>query len=86
MFLFLQSCEKSCWRVEPSEGEVPPGSQLELRVVAHLNDAVHFEDRLEVSIRHSQTHAVALSATGTGTTIVCDKPFASSLELGSYFR
>lgn len=86
VFLFPQSGGKSCWRVEPSEGEVPPGSQLELRVVAHLNDTLYFEDRLDVSIEHSQTHTVSLSATGTGTTIVSDRPLGPSLELGSYFR
>lgn len=86
MFLFPQSCKKSFWRVEPSEGEVPPGSQLELRVVAHLKDTLHFEDRLEVCIHNSQTHTVPLYATGTGTTIVSDRPFAPSLDLGTYFR
>ena len=86
MFLFPQSHRKSCWRVEPSEGEVPPENQLELRVVAHLKDTLPFEDSLEVSIQHSQTHAVGLSATGTGTTIVSDRPFAPSIDLGTYFR
>ncbi|XP_029289106.1 hydrocephalus-inducing protein homolog [Cottoperca gobio] len=72
-------------RVEPSEGEVPPESQLELRVVAHLKDTLDFKASLEVSIRDSQTHTVSLSATGTGTTIVSDKPFAPDLDLGTHF-
>ncbi|KAM9351908.1 hydrocephalus-inducing protein homolog [Symphorus nematophorus] len=84
-FTARMSHRKSCWRVEPSEGEVPPESQLELRVVANLKDTLHFEDRLEVSIQHSQTHTVALSAIGTGTTIVSDKPLAPSLDLGTFF-
>ncbi|XP_075327326.1 hydrocephalus-inducing protein homolog [Odontesthes bonariensis] len=75
----------SFWRVEPSEGEVPPGSMLELKVVAHLKDTLPFQDRLEVSIQDSQTHAVSLSATGVGTTIVSDRPFGPSLDLGTYF-
>ncbi|XP_073328914.1 hydrocephalus-inducing protein homolog [Pagrus major] len=79
------SRRKSCWRLEPSEGEVPPESKLELRVVAHLKDTLHFEDKLKVSIQHSQTHTVALSATGTGTTIVSDKPLGPSLDLGTCF-
>ncbi|KAM9351917.1 LOW QUALITY PROTEIN: hydrocephalus-inducing protein homolog [Symphorus nematophorus] len=84
-FTARMSHRKSCWRVEPSEGEVPPESQLELRVVAHLKDTLHFEDRLEVSIQHSQTHTVALSAIGTGTTLVSDRPLAPSLDLGTFF-
>ncbi|XP_076588631.1 hydrocephalus-inducing protein homolog [Chaetodon auriga] len=84
-FTACMSRRKSFWHVEPSEGEVPPESQLELRVVAHLKDTLHFEDKLEVSIQHGQTHTVPLSATGTGTTIVSDRPFAPSLELGTYF-
>lgn len=85
-FCFPQSHGKSPWRVEPSEGEVPPEGQLELRVVAHLKDTLSFHEKLEVSIQNGQTHTVALSATGTGSTIVSDKPFAPSLDLGTHFR
>ncbi|XP_022605572.1 hydrocephalus-inducing protein homolog [Seriola dumerili] len=84
-FTARMSHRRSFWRVEPSEGEVPPESQLELRVVAHLKDVIHFQERLEVSIQDSQRHTVPLSATGTGTTIVSDRPFAPSLDLGTYF-
>nr|XP_029134421.1 hydrocephalus-inducing protein homolog [Labrus bergylta] len=76
--------KKPFWRVEPSEGVVPPESQLELKVVAHLKDTLIFQARLEVSIQDSQTHTIPLIATGTGTTIVSDRPFAPSLELGTY--
>ncbi|XP_074533739.1 hydrocephalus-inducing protein homolog [Halichoeres trimaculatus] len=76
--------KKPFWHVEPSEGEVPPESQLELKVVAHLKDTLLFQARLEVSIQDSQTLHIPLSATGTGTTIISDKPLAPRLELGSY--
>ncbi|CAG5958443.1 unnamed protein product [Menidia menidia] len=79
------SQRRSFWRVEPNDGEVPPGSQLELTVVAHLKDTLPVQDRLEVSILDSQTHSVSLSATGTGTTIVSDRPFGPSLDLGTHF-
>ncbi|KAM7413943.1 hypothetical protein PAMA_018980 [Pampus argenteus] len=84
-FTARRSHRKSFWRVEPSEGEVPPEGQLELRVVAHLKDTLFFQDKLEVSIQDSQIHTIAVSATGTGTTIVSDRPFAPSLDLGTHF-
>ncbi|MED6243432.1 hypothetical protein ATANTOWER_020079, partial [Ataeniobius toweri] len=77
--------KQSFWRVEPSEGEVPPESQLELKIVAHLNDTRRFLDKLEISVRNSRTHVVSLSATGTGTTIVSDKPLGPNLDLGTHF-
>ncbi|KAM8861524.1 hydrocephalus-inducing protein homolog isoform 3-T3 [Synchiropus picturatus] len=76
---------KSMWRVEPSRGEVSPEGHLELQVVAHLKDTVPFQDRLELSIHDSQTHMVLLSAAGTGTTIISDRPFCPSLDLGTHF-
>eukprot|EP00063_Salmo_salar_P029727 XP_014004562.1 PREDICTED: hydrocephalus-inducing protein homolog isoform X1 [Salmo salar] len=76
---------RSLWRVEPSEGEVPPQGKLELRLVAHLDDTLHFQDKLHLSIQNSETHTIPLSATGKGTTIVTNRPFAPSLDLGAHF-
>ncbi|XP_054864966.1 hydrocephalus-inducing protein homolog [Amphiprion ocellaris] len=84
-FTARMSSAKSFWRVEPSEGEVPPDDQLELKVVAHLKDTLQFQNTLEVSIQDSRTLAVRLSATGTGTTIVSDEPLGPSLDLGTHF-
>ncbi|XP_039456431.1 hydrocephalus-inducing protein homolog [Oreochromis aureus] len=84
-FTTPMSIRKPFWRIEPSEGEVPPWSQVELKVVVHLKDTVQFEGKLEVSIQDSQPLTVLLSATGTGTTIVSDRPFGPSLDLGTHF-
>lgn len=65
---------------------MPPWSQVEIKVVVHLKDTVPFEGKLEVSIQDSQPLTVLLSATGTGTTIVSDRPFGPSLDLGTHFR
>lgn len=65
---------------------MPPWSQVELKVVVHLKDTVPFEGKLDVSIQDSQPLTVLLSATGTGTTIVSDRPFGPSLDLGTHFR
>ncbi|KAJ8247378.1 hypothetical protein GJAV_G00245700 [Gymnothorax javanicus] len=76
---------RSLWRVEPSEGEVPPEGEAELRLVAHLDDTLRFQDKLYLSIQDSQTHTIPVCATGKGTTIVSDRPFAPSLDLGAHF-
>ncbi|KAM9376113.1 hydrocephalus-inducing protein-like [Pholidichthys leucotaenia] len=78
------SSRRSFWHTEPREGEIPPDSQLELQVVAHLKDTLHFEDRLMISIQDGQRHDVLLTATGTGTSVVSDKPFGPRLDLGTY--
>uniref|UniRef100_A0AAV2KZ11 Uncharacterized protein n=1 Tax=Knipowitschia caucasica TaxID=637954 RepID=A0AAV2KZ11_KNICA len=77
---------KSFWHVEPKEGEVPANSQLELRVVAHLKDTLLFEDKLDVSVQDSGTLTVSVKGIGTGYTLVSNKPFAPSLDLGAHFR
>ncbi|KAL6479129.1 hypothetical protein MHYP_G00125620 [Metynnis hypsauchen] len=76
---------RSQWRVEPTEGEVAPDGQLELRLVAHLDDTLPFQDKLQLAIRDSHIHTVTISAIGKGTTIVTDRPFAPSLDLGAHF-
>ncbi|XP_056908191.1 hydrocephalus-inducing protein homolog isoform X4 [Takifugu flavidus] len=78
------SCTKSLWRVEPAEGDISPWTQLELKVVAHLNDTLKFKDLLKVSVQHGQTHTIALSATGIGSPVMSDKPFAPSIDLGTH--
>lgn len=85
-FVFPQNHRGSFWRVEPSEGEVPAESQLVLKVVAHLKDTLQFQDKLKVSIQDSQTLIVSVSATGTGTTIVSNRPLGPNLDLGTFFR
>lgn len=72
--------------MEPAEGEVAPDGQLELRLVAHLDDTLSFQDKLQLAIQDSKTHTVAVSATGKGTTIVTDRAFAPRLDLGAHFR
>ena len=72
--------------MEPSEGRVSPGSQLELSVVAHLDDTLRFHDHLLLLVQDRQPHRISLLAKGTGTTIVTDRPFAPSLDLGAHFR
>nr|XP_057932234.1 hydrocephalus-inducing protein homolog isoform X2 [Doryrhamphus excisus] len=84
-FTARMSQSKSPWSVEPIEGEVPPLGHLELRIVAHLKDTAPFQEKLDISVQGSQTHTVVLSATGTGTTIVSDKPISPNLDLGTHF-
>ncbi|KAK7891948.1 hypothetical protein WMY93_023911 [Mugilogobius chulae] len=76
---------KSFWSVDPREGEVPAEGQLELRVVAHLRDTLDFEDKLDVFVQDCGTLTVPVNGRGTGITIVSDKPFAPSIDLGTHF-
>ncbi|KAJ8339698.1 hypothetical protein SKAU_G00343310 [Synaphobranchus kaupii] len=76
---------RSLWRVEPSEGVVPPEGEVELRLIAHLDDTLRFQDKLNLAIQDSRTHTIPVCATGKGTTIVSDRPFAPSLDLGAHF-
>ncbi|XP_035381538.1 hydrocephalus-inducing protein homolog [Electrophorus electricus] len=84
-FVAHMARSKSQWRVEPVEGEVPPHGQLELHLVANLDDTLPFQDKLQLAIQDSPTCTVAVTATGKGTTIVTDRPFAPSLDLGAHF-
>ncbi|KAG5849417.1 hypothetical protein ANANG_G00110180 [Anguilla anguilla] len=85
MSVCVQVRSRSLWRVEPSEGEVPPEGEAELRLVAHLDDTLRFQDKLSLAVLDSRTHTVPVSAAGKGTTIVSDRPFAPSLDLGAHF-
>ncbi|XP_015224105.2 hydrocephalus-inducing protein homolog isoform X3 [Lepisosteus oculatus] len=84
-FLAQMVRNKSQWRPEPSEGEVPAEGVMEIRLVAHLDDTVCFQDKLHLAIENSQTHSIPVSAMGTGTTIVTDRPFAPALNMGAHF-
>ncbi|XP_047008963.2 hydrocephalus-inducing protein homolog isoform X3 [Ictalurus punctatus] len=84
-FLAQMAKSNSQWRVEPAEGEIPPEGQLELTLVARLDDTLPFQDKLQLAIQSSQTYTVPLWATGKGTTIVTDRPIAPHLDLGTHF-
>ncbi|MGH0129444.1 UNVERIFIED_CONTAM: hypothetical protein FKN15_002207 [Acipenser sinensis] len=75
----------SHWRLEPSEGVVPPDGVTEIRLVANLDDTLRFQNKIHLVIENSQTHTIPVMATGTGTTIVTDRPFAPELNLGARF-
>ncbi|KAL4630327.1 hypothetical protein GN956_G15741 [Arapaima gigas] len=78
-------CSRSQFHVEPFEGEVPPDGELQLRLVAHLDDTAHFQDKLHLAILYSHTYSIPVSASGKGTTIVSNRPFAPHLDLGTHF-
>ncbi|KAM3920677.1 hydrocephalus-inducing protein homolog [Leptodactylus fuscus] len=77
--------KRSLWRVEPSCGEVPPEGEIYLTLVAYLDDTVAFKDTVQLVITNSNTYLIPVHATGTGTTIVTDRPFAPVLNLGAHF-
>lgn len=59
---------------------------MSLTIIANLDDTVLFEDRIKLVIHKSNSYTIPVQATGIGTTIVTDKPFAPVLNLGPHFR
>ena len=84
--LVLQAHKKSLWTIEPKEGMVPPESDVELTLTANLNDILTFKDTIVLDIEDSNTYRIPVQASGVGSTIVSDKPFAPELNLGAHFR
>jgi hydrocephalus-inducing protein len=82
----LQASKKSLWTIEPLEGIVPAEADIPLTLTANLNDIVTFKDTVILEVENSNTYRIPVQATGIGSTIVSDKPFAPELNLGSHFR
>ncbi|XP_071296358.1 hydrocephalus-inducing protein homolog [Agelaius tricolor] len=77
--------KRSCWRVEPSKGVVPPNSEVSVAVIANLNDTVKFQEKVKVFIQNNPVTIISLQAVGIGTTVVTDKPLVPKLDLKSCF-
>ncbi|NWI85348.1 HYDIN protein, partial [Pitta sordida] len=75
----------SRWRIEPSEGVIPPKTEVSVRVTANLDDTGKFEDEVKLFIENSHMNIIPVQAVGIGTTIVTDKPFAPELNFGPHF-
>ncbi|RMC08855.1 hypothetical protein DUI87_13849 [Hirundo rustica rustica] len=78
--------KRSCWRIVPSKGVIPPDTDLGLTVVANLNSTGKLQEKVKFFIENSLTIIVPVQAVGTGTTIVSNKPLGPKLDLGSHFR
>ncbi|NXT69414.1 HYDIN protein, partial [Chaetops frenatus] len=75
--------KRSCWRIEPSKGVVPPNSEVSVTVTANLKDTGKFQDKVKVLIENSPTTIISVLAVGTGTTIVTD--LVPKLDLKTHF-
>ncbi|XP_060537492.1 hydrocephalus-inducing protein homolog isoform X5 [Pantherophis guttatus] len=75
----------SQWRIDPSEGVVPPEAEISLTLIVNLDDTVLFQDKINLAIENSNSYIIPVLATGIGTTIVTDKPFAPAINLGPHF-
>ncbi|XP_030099412.1 hydrocephalus-inducing protein isoform X1 [Mus musculus] len=85
VFRVRMANKKSLWTVKPSEGAVPAEDDIPLTLTANLDDIVTFKDTVILEIKHSNTYRIPIQATGIGSTIVSDKPFAPELNLGAHF-
>ncbi|CAH7062215.1 Hydin [Phodopus roborovskii] len=83
--LVFQANKKSLWTVKPSKGMVPAEDDFPLTLTANLDDIVTFKDTVILEVEHSNTYRIPIQATGIGSTIVSDKPFAPELNLGAHF-
>ncbi|EHB15465.1 Hydrocephalus-inducing protein-like protein, partial [Heterocephalus glaber] len=83
--LVLQANKKSLWTIEPIEGMVPGEANVPLTLTANLNDVLTFKDTVILDIENSNTYQIPVQASGIGSTIVSDKPFAPELNLGAHF-
>ncbi|XP_021112384.1 hydrocephalus-inducing protein homolog isoform X3 [Heterocephalus glaber] len=77
--------KKSLWTIEPIEGMVPGEANVPLTLTANLNDVLTFKDTVILDIENSNTYQIPVQASGIGSTIVSDKPFAPELNLGAHF-
>ncbi|NWX91311.1 HYDIN protein, partial [Nothoprocta pentlandii] len=75
----------SRWRIEPSEGVVPPETEVSVSLIANLDDTEKFKDTVKLVVENNSTYEIPVQAVGIGTTIVTDKPFAPELDLGPHF-
>ncbi|KAL6033960.1 hypothetical protein STEG23_011292, partial [Scotinomys teguina] len=85
LFRVRMAKKKSLWTVTPSEGMVPAEDDFSLTLTANLDDIVTFRDTVILEVEHSNTYRIPVQATGIGSTIVSDKPFAPELNLGAHF-
>ncbi|XP_052230840.1 hydrocephalus-inducing protein-like isoform X4 [Dreissena polymorpha] len=76
---------KSVYRVDPSDGEIPPEQSMEITVTACLDDCVRFQDKLQINFIESQVRHIPLTSYGQGTTIVSDPLLIPQLDLGPNF-
>ncbi|XP_047385193.1 hydrocephalus-inducing protein homolog isoform X1 [Sciurus carolinensis] len=85
LFRARMAHEKSLWTIEPQGGTVPAEADFPLTLTANLNDIVTFKDTVILEIENSSTYRIPVQASGIGSTIVSDKPFAPELNLGAHF-
>ncbi|KAM5296381.1 hydrocephalus-inducing protein homolog isoform 1-T2 [Glossophaga mutica] len=85
LFKARMAHKNSLWTIEPNEGIVPPENEVQLTLTANLNDIVTFKDIVILEIKNSNTYRIPVQASGIGSTIVSDKPFAPEINLGAYF-
>ncbi|XP_048648423.1 hydrocephalus-inducing protein homolog isoform X1 [Marmota marmota marmota] len=85
LFRARMAHEKSLWTIEPNEGTVPAEGDFPLTLTANLNDILTFKDTVILEVENSNTFRIPVQASGIGSTIVSDKPFAPELDLGAHF-
>jgi adenylate kinase family enzyme len=83
-FLCTIAGESQNFRVEPTEGSIPPGEKFTITVTAFLDDTAKFTDVLNLAVVSSDTFEIPLVARGVGSTIVYDADLAK-IDFGDVF-
>lgn len=69
--LFIESSE-SAFSVEPRSGSLAPGESLTATVSVLMDEVLNFVDTLHVLVQEGPDICVPLTASGAGSTLVCD--------------
>lgn len=64
------TCSVFC--IDQLEGEIPPYSSTTVKVTACLDDARHFSEKIQITVRHAEgdEHLIPVTAHGTGYALV----------------
>ncbi|CAG9464033.1 unnamed protein product [Pedinophyceae sp. YPF-701] len=83
---FVEGAE-SVFRVEPRTGTIEANGNADVKVMCKMDETFRFTDVLHVLVSDGDDISIPLSATGVGSTVVCDEikgaaPGAPQLEFG----